>query len=71
MWHALAKLRMHTESTLDLFEQVTQNLGRSLRFFTNEICEAFDTKETPSEHQARQRREKQESWNKSMGMEPH
>lgn len=71
MWHALAKLRMHTESTLSLFERVTQEVGKSLRLFTNEICEAFDTKETPSERQAHQRREKQMSQNKLTTVESH
>lgn len=71
MWHALVKLRMHTESTLALFQQVTQDVGKSLWFFTNEVCNVFDTKETPSECQAHQWREKEKSQNKMASVEPN
>lgn len=56
-WHALAKLRLHTEHTLDFFDQVTRNLGLLMRKFLNVTCSAFDTKELPSEEAARGRRE--------------
>jgi hypothetical protein len=29
-WHGFAKLRMHTTSTLDVFEAVTKGLGKVL-----------------------------------------
>jgi hypothetical protein len=29
-WHALAKLRMHTTSTLSFFDAVTKSLGKVL-----------------------------------------
>ncbi|KIJ22618.1 hypothetical protein M422DRAFT_196959 [Sphaerobolus stellatus SS14] len=52
-WHGLAKLRMHSEITLNLLNSLTTQLGNSLRYFTNTICPNFDTVETPSEHDAR------------------
>ncbi len=32
-WHALAKLRQHTELTLKVLESVTTQLGKSLKIF--------------------------------------
>src|SRR6267378_4152421 len=32
-WHALAKLRMHTDPTLDFLDSITSILGRELRRF--------------------------------------
>lgn len=58
-WHALAKLRMHTESTLTHMEQVTKTLGYELRQFSSVTCAAFKTKETPKEADARNRRRNQ------------
>jgi hypothetical protein len=56
-WHALAKLRMHTESTLTQMEKVTSILGRQLRDFCNITCKAFRTTELPKEAEARARKE--------------
>jgi hypothetical protein len=56
-WHALAKLRMHTESTLTQMEKVTTILGRQLRDFSNITCNAFKTTELPKEAASRARRE--------------
>jgi hypothetical protein len=55
-WHALAKLRLHTESTLYDLEKSTTRLGRLLRKFTSTTCKAYDTRELPSEEAARGRR---------------
>ncbi|PCH39704.1 hypothetical protein WOLCODRAFT_86451, partial [Wolfiporia cocos MD-104 SS10] len=55
-WHALAKLRLHTEDTLTVFTRATESLGDSLRAFVNTTCEAYDTQELPKEHAARGRR---------------
>jgi hypothetical protein len=54
-WHSLAKLRMHTDSSLNVFRELTRVLGDSLRFFADETCTHFKTLETPSEYQARNR----------------
>ncbi|GJJ14857.1 hypothetical protein Clacol_009125 [Clathrus columnatus] len=51
-WHGIAKLRMHTEMTLELLDNLTSQLGNSLRFFENTICQHFDTFETPNEKAA-------------------
>jgi hypothetical protein len=55
-WHAFAKLRLHTESTLQSFEASTSRLGQILRRFCSTTCEAFHTQELPSEEAARGRR---------------
>ncbi|KZV99192.1 hypothetical protein EXIGLDRAFT_712500 [Exidia glandulosa HHB12029] len=54
-WHALAKLRMHTDSTLVLLHNATIRLGTALRHFRDVVCTQFDTTETPSEVAKRQR----------------
>jgi len=48
-WHALAKLQMHTDSTLDLLEGVTRELGRLMRQFRDKTSDEFDTVELPRE----------------------
>ncbi|KAK0226736.1 hypothetical protein EDD85DRAFT_923411 [Armillaria nabsnona] len=55
-WHALAKSRMHTDSSLELLQAVTGSLGSQLRKFAANVCPRFKTKETPSEMAARVRR---------------
>ncbi len=55
-WHGLAKLRLHTESTLKVFEECTRNLGTILRRFSASVCSQFATKELPREEAARGRR---------------
>ncbi|KAH7916893.1 hypothetical protein BV22DRAFT_980594, partial [Leucogyrophana mollusca] len=57
-WHALAKLRMHTDSSLSLYEGVTNRFCRELRRFRDETAKAFKTVELPKERAARQRRRK-------------
>lgn len=54
-WHALAKLRMHTDSSVTLLHNATVRLGVALRHFRDVICPKFDTVETPSEVLKRQR----------------
>lgn len=56
-WHALAKLRMHTESTVELLRGATRTLGQTLRRFQKKVCDAFpNTKELDKEEAARGRR---------------
>ena len=43
-WHTLAKLRQHTDLSLNILESVTVQLGESLRNFQEKTCSAFDTK---------------------------
>jgi hypothetical protein len=56
-WHSLAKLRMHTDSSLKLLDDATTCLGIALRYFTRVTCPAFATKETAAEFSKRKRRE--------------
>lgn len=55
-WHALAKLRLHTEATIKALEHSTRRLGKAIRRFDDETCSAFETYELPSEEAARGRR---------------
>ena len=55
-WHALAKLRLHTLSTLQIFKSTTKLLGQKLRHWVKKTCAAFDTQELPKEASARHRR---------------
>ncbi|KAI0634460.1 hypothetical protein C8Q77DRAFT_1217600 [Trametes polyzona] len=54
-WHALAKMRMHTDTSLSLLDNSTIILGHHLRYFAYTTCAAFDTKETASEYSTRLR----------------
>ena len=56
-FHAFAKMRLHTERTLKLFEQSIKTLGEAVRKFETVTCAAYDTKELPRETAARGRRE--------------
>ena len=56
-WHAFAKLRLHTESTLQHLEQLTTELGKLMRKFRDTTQSAFATFELPKETKARKRRQ--------------
>lgn len=58
-WHALAKARMHTETSLALLETLTTEFGRLLREFRDLTCTQFSTTELPREAAARYRRQTQ------------
>jgi hypothetical protein len=55
-WHALAKLRIHSESTLGFLDDTFKNISRQLRKFCDFTCATFETVELPKEKAARQRR---------------
>ena len=55
-WHALAKLRMHSDSTLLLLEDLTTEFGKLIRQFRDLTCSQFKTVELPRETAARKRR---------------
>ncbi|KIJ05950.1 hypothetical protein PAXINDRAFT_92715, partial [Paxillus involutus ATCC 200175] len=55
-WHALAKLRMHTDYTLDIMEHSTVHLAKQIRKFSTETCPVFATKELRREAESRRRR---------------
>lgn len=56
-WHAFAKSRLHTETTVTDLENSTRRLGEALRTFKNVVCSAYKTYELPREEAARGRRE--------------
>jgi hypothetical protein len=56
-WHGLAKLRLHTDSTLLDLENSATRLGDILRKFKVEICGEYATRDLPSEEAARGRRQ--------------
>lgn len=51
-WHAFAKLRLHTESTVSALETSTTRLGTALRKFHSTTCAEFVTQDLPSEEAA-------------------
>ena len=55
-WHSLAKLALHTESTLNDLDLLTSSLGFHLRKFAGITDQHVDTRETPSEQRKRVRR---------------
>ena len=56
MWHGLAKLRLHTESTIINLENSITRLGEILHKFSGTVCPAYATYDLPSEEAARVRR---------------
>ncbi|TEB38585.1 hypothetical protein FA13DRAFT_1784905 [Coprinellus micaceus] len=56
-WHALVKLRLHNDYTLDLLDYTTSLLGAAIRRFDRNTCSMYDTKELAKEAEARSRRE--------------
>ncbi|KAF7302011.1 hypothetical protein MIND_00767500 [Mycena indigotica] len=55
-FHALAKLRMHTDATLERLREATKDLGYQLCRFAKSTCEHFVTKELPREEAARRKK---------------
>jgi hypothetical protein len=54
-WHGLAKLRLHTDETLEVLDQTTIQLGAEFRKFRDVTCAKFKTKELKREADARNR----------------
>ncbi|KAI9431667.1 hypothetical protein H4582DRAFT_1822149, partial [Lactarius indigo] len=52
-WHAYAKLRLHTDSTLRMQETVGTSLCQTLRRFASTTCTRYATRELPREKNAR------------------
>ena len=67
-WHGLAKLRMHTDLTLDILDNLTSILGHKLRRFDDETCSKFVTLELPREAETRNRKAAKASTKKSEGL---
>lgn len=56
-WHALAKLRMHSDATLDHLESLTKEFGCLMRQFRDLTCSQFQTVELPRELAAQNRQQ--------------
>jgi len=52
-WHAYAKLHLHTDTTLRMFEEVSTALCQALRHFATVTCPCYATKELPWDVDAR------------------
>ncbi|KIJ54888.1 hypothetical protein M422DRAFT_152963, partial [Sphaerobolus stellatus SS14] len=55
-WHGVAKLRMHTDSTINLLSELTKQFGTLIRKFDRETSSRYHTVELPREKAARARR---------------
>ena len=55
-WHACAKLRIQTESTISFLKLQTHEVGASLQLFAKKVCNEYETDELLSEATARLRR---------------
>ena len=64
-WHASAKLRMHTDSSLSIFRGFTRWITNHLRIFSKKVCPHFSTRETPRESSASLRRSAKNSSKKA------
>ncbi|KIJ15688.1 hypothetical protein PAXINDRAFT_76372 [Paxillus involutus ATCC 200175] len=51
-WHGLAKLYVHTDETLQIFEMVTKDLGNCICSFVSDACPSFPSKELACEAEA-------------------
>ncbi|KAI0261414.1 hypothetical protein BC834DRAFT_972687 [Gloeopeniophorella convolvens] len=56
-WHGYAKFRLHTDTTLGIFETVTIALGKIVCRFANTTCEYYQTRELKCEISAQGRYE--------------
>ncbi|KIK34655.1 hypothetical protein CY34DRAFT_97579 [Suillus luteus UH-Slu-Lm8-n1] len=56
-WHGLAKLRMHSEITLEILNQQTTHLGEQFRHFKEKVCASYQTQELDREVSVRSRRQ--------------
>lgn len=63
-WHALAKLRLHTDATLSILDDWTTILGEESREFAALTSDSFQTKELRREYEARKRRQARASTKK-------
>ncbi|KAG2052948.1 hypothetical protein BDR06DRAFT_972635 [Suillus hirtellus] len=55
-WHALAKLRLHTKSTITFLDETFKKLSGMLRKFQCYTCTAFNAVELPRERAAHQQK---------------
>ncbi|KAH9848646.1 hypothetical protein C2E23DRAFT_785618 [Lenzites betulinus] len=70
MWHALAKLREHTDISITGLEDKTVDCGMSVREFAKKTCTNYVTVELPSKDSAARGRRKAAMTDKSKGPQP-
>jgi len=70
-WHGLAKLRLHTETTVQDLETSTERLGKLLRDFEKVVCTEYETYDLPTEEAARSRRQSRKAAAKSQPPPTH
>ena len=56
-WHTLAKLHLHTDTSLELLGQSLRQLSAQIRRFQSCMCAAFQTVKLPNEVAQQQRQE--------------
>jgi hypothetical protein len=66
-WHGLAKLRMHSDLTLEIMDEVTSALGQQFREFKATVCAAYQTRELHKEVEARARRHAKKAGKQTAG----
>jgi hypothetical protein len=49
LWHGLAKMRIHTEETIQLLEATTRELALSVAAFEHNVCPHFETRKLAQE----------------------
>ena len=64
LWHAFAKLQMHTQTTATQFTEVTKALGQEIQRFKRDMCDHFMMKALPREAAARVRRKAKKFYRK-------
>jgi hypothetical protein len=67
-WHGVAKLRMHTATTLQTLEELTSTFGTLLRRFSAQTSATYTTFELPREAAARARRRTKRKTNEGGGL---
>lgn len=55
-WHTLAKLRLHTDITIDIFCSATSHMYEAIQVFARTTCRSHETQELEKEVKARVRR---------------
>ena len=66
-WHGFAKLRIHTDSTLEHLTALTKEFGLLMRQFRNLTCSQFQTMELPREVETRNRQQRVQAKQLSTG----
>jgi hypothetical protein len=69
-WHTLAKMRLHTDSTLAWLDESTKAFGKQIRRFQSYTCSFFDTRELPQEEAARSRRQQKKKFTNPSPLAP-